>query len=176
MSEHSFLPLAAPLINADTCLYLLPSIGLALLFHALSRRHPAFLFLILAGTVMHEAMHFLVAACTNAKPVSFSVVPRRSGNSWVLGTVGCANIRWYNGVLVGFAPLLVLALPVAVAAWRTRHGLHWSLDDIWIAGLLAPQFLSCLPSSADLRMACHSWPVFLAAAMFIAWYLMPAWH
>jgi hypothetical protein len=176
MSENSSFLLVSLLINGDTCLYLLPSIGLALIFHVLSKRHPGFFLLILAGTVAHEVMHFLVAAFTNARPISFSVLPRRSGNAWILGTVGCANIRWYNAVLVGFAPLLVLAVPVAVAAWRTRHGLHWNLDDIWIAGLLAPQFLSCLPSSADLRMACRSWPLIVAAAMLIASFVIPAWR
>jgi hypothetical protein len=176
MSGHSTLPLVALLSNGDTCLYLLPSIGLALVFHVLSKRHPAFFLLILPGTVAHEVMHFLVAVFTNARPTSFSVLPRRSGFAWILGTVGCANIRWYNAVLVGFAPLLVLAVPVAVAAWRTRHGLHWNLDDIWIAVLLAPQFLSCVPSSADLRMACRSWPLILVAAMLIAWLLVPSWH
>lgn len=160
----------------DILLYLLPSMALALVFHALSKRHPAFLVLILAGTVVHETMHFLVAALTNARPVSFSVLPRRQGNAWILGTVGCANIRWYNAMLVGFAPLLVLAVPVAVAAWRTRHGIHWDVDDIWITGLLAPQFLSCMPSTADLRIAWHSWPVMLIGAMVIVWFFMPAWH
>jgi hypothetical protein len=162
--------------DADMLVYLLPSLGLAVIFHILSRLHAVFLLFVLAGTAVHEIMHLLVATLTNARPVSFSVLPRRQGGSWILGSVGCANIRWYNAVFVGLAPVLVLAVPLAVAAWRTRNGLAWNGDDIWIAMLLAPQFLSCLPSTTDLRMACHSWPMALAAASLAAWFYMPAWH
>jgi hypothetical protein len=168
--------MSVPLPDTAMLVYLLPSLGLAVVIHILSRLHAVFLLFVLAGTAVHELMHFLVAALTNARPVSFSVLPRRQGRSWILGSVGCANIRWYNAMLVGFAPLLVLAVPLAVAAWRTRDGLAWNRDDVWIAMLLAPQFLSCLPSTADLRMACHSWPIALVLASLAAWFYMPAWH
>jgi hypothetical protein len=150
--------------------YLLPSAMLALLFHALSRRAPIFLIFYFAGTVLHELAHLLAAALTNAQPVSFSILPKRSGNGWILGSVKCANIRWYNALFVGLAPIIVALVPFLVAAWRTRHGLSWQWRDIWIAALLAPQFMSCWPSGADLKIAVRSWP--LAAAAIVTWALV----
>jgi hypothetical protein len=127
-----------------------------------------FLVFYLAGTVMHELSHLLAAFLTNARPVSISIFPRRGGGGWVLGSVSCANIRWYNGIFVGLAPLAVACVPVAVAAWRTQHGLSWEWRDAWIAALLAPQFMSCWPSGADLKIVMRSWPLLLAAAV-AAW-------
>ncbi|NEX64062.1 hypothetical protein [Noviherbaspirillum galbum] len=166
----------AALAHADLLLYLLPSALLAALLHALSRRHAFFLAWLLPGTFMHEMAHLLAAAVTNARPVSFSILPRRQGNAWILGTVGCANIRWYNGLFVGLAPMLVLALPVGVAVWRTRHGVAWEWDDAWIAALLAPQLVSWLPSSADWRLALHSWPISLAAAILLGMFFWMGGH
>ncbi|HYD80214.1 MAG TPA: hypothetical protein VEC06_10430 [Paucimonas sp.] len=149
--------------HRDPFLYLLPAAALALLFRALVRRASVFLVLYLAGTVLHELAHLLAAAFTNAKPVSFSILPQRRGNGWILGSVRCANIRWYNGIFVGLAPIAVALVPFLVAAWRTRYGLAWEWRDAWIAALLAPQFMSCWPSAADLKIAARSWPLVTAA-------------
>jgi hypothetical protein len=147
--------------------YLLPALALALLFRALARRASIFLIFYLAGTVLHELAHLIAAALTNAKPVSISVLPRRSNNGWILGTVSCANIRWYNGIFVGLAPIAVALVPFLVATWRTQHGLSWQWRDAWIAALLAPQFMSCWPSGADLKIALRSWPLAAAAGVVI---------
>lgn len=150
--------------RGDLFIYLLPAILLAIVFRALARRASVFLVLYLAGTVMHELAHLIAAILTNARPVSFSIFPRRSGNGWVLGSVSCANIRWYNGIFVGLAPIAVACIPFAVAAWRTQHGTMWEWRDAWIAVLLAPQFMSCWPSWADWKIAARSWPLLLALA------------
>lgn len=143
--------------------YLLPAATLALLFRALARRASIFLVLYLAGTILHEMAHFFAAALTNAKPVSFSILPRRHRDGWILGSVSCANIRWYNGIFVGLAPFVVMLVPVMVAAWRTQPGFEWQWRDAWIAALLAPQFLACWPSWADIKVAARSWPIGVAA-------------
>lgn len=61
------------------------------------------------GTVAHELLHFLAGWITGAKPVSLSVIPRRSlQGGWVLGSVAFTNLRWWNSALVGLAPMALL--------------------------------------------------------------------
>ena len=116
-----------------------------------------------AGTLCHELAHFSVGLLTNAEPIGLSVIPRRikkpgNGHHWELGSVTFANLRWYNAAPAALAPLLVLALPFAVAWWRTRHGWVFEPLDLALTLLLAPQFLSFWPSAVDWRLAARSWP------------------
>ena len=154
----------------DILLYLAPSLALAALIYALSRRYAVFLLLRLAGTLCHELAHFLVGLVTLAQPASLSIVPRRSGQGWQLGQVTLARVRWYNAAPTALAPFLVILLPIAVAAWRTRPGWHFQPMDAGLALLLAPQWLSCWPSGADWKLAMRSWPAVLAAVV-LWWFL-----
>jgi hypothetical protein len=168
-----FNALVAPHMQ-DAALYLLPSILLALLIRHLANRHPAFLLLRLSGTICHELAHFFAGLFTGAQPRSFSIIPRRNGNSWQLGAVMLANIRWYNAAPAALAPLLIVVIPLLVAFWRTRSGLHFEMLDIALAFLLAPQFLSFTPSLADWKIAMCSWPYLLLGGA--AWWLLQILH
>ena len=150
-------------------LYLLPSIALAPVLYMLGRLHPAFFLFRVAGTVCHESAHFIVGLLTGARPQSFTIVPRRAGNNWQLGAVTFTNIAWYNAAPAALAPILILAVPLAVAWWRTANGLHFAWLDAVFALLLAPQFLSFWPSWVDWKIALRSWPylVFGAAAWWV---------
>jgi hypothetical protein len=154
----------------DMAIYLLPSILLALLIRALVNLHPVFLLLRLSGTICHELAHFMVGIFTGAQPRSFSIIPRRNGDSWQLGAVMLANVRWYNAAPAALAPLLIVVIPIVVAYWRTRFGLHFEWLDIALAFLLAPQFLSFIPSLADWKIAVLSWPYLLLGGA--AWWLL----
>jgi len=145
----------------DGITYLVPSILLAMLIGFLARRHPAFFLLRLAGTVCHELAHFTVGFLTGAEPRSLSIIPRRNGNSWQLGSVMLTNIRWYNAAPAALAPMLIILIPALVAFWRTQHGLNFEAIDIALAFLLAPQFLSFMPSLTDWKIALRSWPYLL---------------
>ena len=153
----AYLP-AALCRHGDTLIYLLPSAFLALVIYALSRLHQVFFLLRLAGTICHEMAHFVVGYMTGAQPASFSITPRRSGRYWTLGVVRMNNVRWFNAAPAALAPLLIVAIPLAVAWWRTRDGLHFDATDALIALLLAPQFLSFFPSWTDWKIALLSWP------------------
>ena len=105
---------------SDLLLYLLPSAALALLLWIGSGAHPFFFVFTAAGTLCHELAHFSVGLLTNAEPIGLSVIPKRikkpgKGHNWELGSVTFANLRWYNAAPSALAPLLVLALPFAVA-------------------------------------------------------------
>ncbi|MDR3482156.1 MAG: hypothetical protein P4L91_15760 [Burkholderiaceae bacterium] len=155
----------------DAAIYLAPSVLLAALFRFLSNYHPVFFVFRLAGTICHELAHLTVGMLTGASPQSFSVIPRRKGKFWQLGAVTLTNIRWYNAAPAALAPLLIVSIPAAVAYWRTQGGLHFEVIDIGLAFLLAPQFLSCLPSVADWKIALRSWPYLLLGGGL--WWL---WH
>ena len=139
-------------------LYLAPSLALAFLIWLLTTRHPLFFVFSVVGTLCHELAHFSVGLLLNAEPTGLSVVPRRHGRTWELGSVTFANLRWYNAAPAALAPLLVLALPLAVAWWRTRGGWRFGPVDLGLTLLLAPQFLSFWPSPTDWRLALRSWP------------------
>jgi hypothetical protein len=162
-------------------LYLVPVAALAWLLRIATSAHPVFFLFTVFGTLCHELAHFFVGLVANARPVGLTVMPRwigrgkpRSGNGhWELGSVTFANLRWYNAAPAALAPLLVLALPLAVAWWRTQHA-QYGMPDLALAFLLAPQLLSFWPSPVDWRLAARSWPwVPILVAVGLAWW---AWR
>ncbi|MBZ2207504.1 hypothetical protein [Massilia soli] len=156
--------------NGDILLYLLPSAALAIIIRALARSHPFFFLFTVLGTVSHELAHFVVGLVTGARPASFTVIPRRAGTHWELGSVMLTRVRWYNAGPAALAPLLVILLPIAVANWRTQPGWAFQPIDLAIAFALAPQFLSFWPSGGDWRLAARSWPylIIIAAVTYLA--------
>jgi hypothetical protein len=159
--------------HLDIFLYLIPSILLAAVIHKLGRRHDVFILFYLAGTICHELAHFCAGLLTLARPSSFSVIPRRTGREWTLGSVEFANLRWYNAAPTALAPFLILAIPVIVAAVRVAHPWSFTWADLAIAFLLAPQFLSFWPSRQDWALSTASWPyLVLAGGGFWAKWLM----
>jgi hypothetical protein len=158
-------------------LYLLPSAALALLIRYLAARHPIFFVFTLAGTLCHELAHWCVGWLTLARPAAMTLLPKRVGHGWEIGSVRLANVRWYNAAPMALAPLLLLALPFLIAAARTGAGLAFTWTDAALAFLIAPQFLACWPSSTDWRIALHSWPYALLIMLF-GWFCVkfrPDW-
>jgi hypothetical protein len=162
-------------------LYLVPVAALAWLMRIATSAHPIFFLFTVTGTLCHELAHFFVGLVANARPVGLTVMPRwigrgkrNTGNGhWELGSVTFANLRWYNAAPAALAPLMVLALPLGVAWWRTQSSRYGPLD-LALAFLLAPQLLSFWPSPVDWRLAARSWPwapILLAAGL--AWW---AWR
>jgi hypothetical protein len=159
--------------HADLLLYLAPSAALAFLIRMAANSHPLFFLFTAAGTLCHELAHFSVGLLTGAAPTGLTIIPRRTGRSWELGSVTFASLRWYNAAPAALAPFLVLLLPFVVAAWRTAPGWHFRPVDLALAFLLAPQFLSFWPSPVDWRLAARSWPyliVIAAGAGLWFWY------
>jgi hypothetical protein len=153
----------------DAAIYLIPSILLAGLIRFLAARHAFFFLFQLAGTICHELAHFIVGLATGAAPRSFSIIPQRAGNSWQLGAVTLTNVRWYNAAPAALAPLLIILIPATIALWRTQNGLHFASFDVALAFVLAPQFLSFIPSYQDWKIALHSWPYLVLGV--VAWWL-----
>jgi len=154
----------------NVALYLVPSALMALLFRLAARLHPAFFLFYLTGTILHELAHYCAGLITNARPVSFSLMPRRAGpGRWILGSVSFANIRWYNAGIVGLAPLFILAVPVIAALLRLASGEAYGWQDALLAFLLAPVYLSFLPSKPDCLIAFRSWPYAVMGLIWVWW-------
>ena len=138
-------------IGWSFCGYLAVVIAMAVLLHHLRGKPRFFSLLCLPGTIGHELLHFLVGTLTLARPVRVSLLPKfhRDGSA-TLGFVVFSNIRWYNALWVGFAPLL--ALPAVLWLVYSRSAqippLSWrELAWIYVAASLT---VSCLPSKADI--------------------------
>lgn len=156
--------------HREVLLYLAPSLLLAGFIRALAARHPLFFLLKLPGTICHELAHFGAGWLTAARPRSLTVVPCRAGQGWELGSVMLTRLRWYNAAPSALAPLLLIALPFLLAAWRTRPGWRVEPLDLALAFFIAPQFLACWPSAADWRIAARSWPLLPLAAAAGWWW------
>lgn len=142
-------------MNAETptlvfWIYLVAVTAIAAALHWLRRLPRFFSLLSLPGTVGHEVLHFLVGTVTLAKPIKASLLPKfhRDGST-TLGYVMFANIRWYNALFVGFAPLLALPAALWLVWYRAGQVPPWTwLEIVW--GFVAANLAySCLPSRAD---------------------------
>ena len=150
--------------HTDLLVYLVPSAALAFLIRLLAGAHPFFFLFTVAGTICHELAHYAVGLLTGARPTSLTIIPRRVGRNWELGSVTLTRVRWYNAAPAALAPFLIIALPFLVARWRTVPGWTFHPADLAIAFALAPQFLSFWPSAVDWRIALRSWPYLLIIA------------
>ena len=145
----------------------------AVLLHYL-RRLPRFFSLIsLPGTVGHELLHFLVGTLALAKPVKVSLIPKfhRDGSA-TLGFVTFSNIRWYNALWVGFAPLLALPAALWLVYYRSAQIPPLSWRELAWSYVAASLTYSCLPSRADVEIV-FSKPAglvfYLGSAAILCW-------
>lgn len=138
---------------------LVAAFALAILLKLLSRGILLTSLLAMPGTIAHELAHLLAGYLFMAKPVKISILPRRGGGEWIMGSVAFSNITWYNGAFVGFAPLAL-----APAAWWLTQRIDFAVFSARTAFLLwvsAAMLQACFPSRQDMVIALKSWPVFV---------------
>jgi hypothetical protein len=130
-------------------------------------------FISFPGTVMHEALHGLMGLVLFAKPRSFSIFPKRQGDTWVLGSVGFANLNIWNAAPVAFAPFLMLGI-----GWLLYK--HWVLPTfqignylIWVVSgyVTACSLFSCMPSATDFEIGAWSGLLY-GSISFGLWYFI----
>lgn len=155
--------------GAQVCVAVLVALTVALIRAA--NNPTMFALMSLPGTMAHEASHAAAGVLLNAKPVSFSIWPRKMPDgSWQLGAVGFANITWWNGPPVALAPMLLAPLSVymttewAYPAWVAGDALGGALR----LGLCALFLHASWPSTADLRIALPGLLI-LSAVIAILW-------
>lgn len=101
-------------------------------------------------TVMHESAHYLVALLTGGRPSSFSVLPRRTGGGWVLGSVNAVPTM-LSAVPTALAPLGWLAVGYYLMVfWEFRPVL---VPEYLLVAVLYACSAACAPSWQDLKVA-----------------------
>ena len=137
--------------------------------------------LALPGTFCHEVCHWVLGKVMNGQPVHFTVIPRREGRGYVLGSVSFVNLRWYNAFFVGMAPLLMLPMAYALFLWRlgAKPSLGW--PEAVMVFLLANLVFGSVPSWPDLCIAAKSpigWLLLAGGLVWVGWNLhsRPASH
>lgn len=146
-------------------LYLTAVLGRMLLL-GLSRRY-GLVFFVMAfpATFAHELMHLVFGWLSNGQPSSMRLWPRRSARGYVLGSVTCNNIRWYNGLLIGLAPLVLLPFALLLFRWRAQSIPGPELPELGWVYAVAILTLAALPSWQDLRVAlASSWLLLILLA------------
>lgn len=96
------------------------------------RRWPwVYMLSIWPGTVAHELLHYVAGLLAGARPVAFSVIPRRKlEGGWLLGSVAFARLRWWNSVPVGLAPLALMP----AGGWIFLQSATWPLLSVESTG------------------------------------------
>lgn len=154
---------------SPTLVYLV-ALGLVLWLMNQARRSFWLLTLVaLPGTFGHELCHWLMGKLLNAEPTHFTVLPRRQGRSFVLGSVGFANLRWYNAFFVGLAPLLMLPLAYGLFLWRLSAQPAFGWPEAAMVFFLGNLLFGAVPSGQDLRIAARSPIGWLLLAAGLAW-------
>jgi hypothetical protein len=164
----SVRPLLEPLLSPPASWYLAAVAAVMLLLVASRRLGALFLVSSFPVTIAHELTHLLTGLVTNGRPSQLRLLPRRSANGYVLGSVTCSNVRWYNGLVIGLAPLLLLPVATALLLWRTRNGAGLTLTELPWLYLIACLAYASLPSWQDLRVAAaSSWLLFVLAGALL---------
>lgn len=155
--------------------YLAIVIATAALLHYLRRMPRFFSLASLPGTIGHELLHLLIGTLTLAKPVKVSLIPKfhRDGSA-TLGYVRFSNIRWYNALWVGAAPLLALPAAIWLVYYRSAQIPPLAWRELAWSYVAASLIYSCLPSSTDVEMVLSK-PIGFAFYLASAVLLTSAW-
>ncbi len=109
------------------------------------------------GTFLHELTHYLFALALNGRPISFSLIPKRNGDYWTLGSVEIQNPTWYNKLPIGLAPLSLF-----IFAYYLNHIYEYYVasrdifTDLGFIFMLVVLVENAIPSRQDFRVAFSS--------------------
>jgi len=128
-----------------------------------------FSLLVLPGTFCHELCHWILGHLLGGRPTHFTILPKREGRGWVLGSVGLGNLRWHNAFFIGLAPLLLLPLAYGLLLWRLGGTSRFGWAEAGMIFLLANLVFGAIPSKQDLKIAARSPIGWLLLAAALAW-------
>jgi hypothetical protein len=173
---HPVLSAKLAMLSTPPGLYYSATVaGLMVLLRLSRQLGVLFLLVTFPVTLTHELMHFVLAVLTGGQPSGFRIFPRRSARGYVLGSVTCNNVRWYNGLFIGLAPLLLLPLAFVVLVWRVHAQPAATLNEAAWALAIAGLAAASLPSSQDLRVALASSWLLLALLAGVAVLAIGGW-
>jgi hypothetical protein len=149
--------------------YLAGTAAMLWLMNQARRSFWLFSLLALPGTLCHEACHWVIGKLLNGRPIHLTVIPRREGHGFVLGSVALQNLRWYNAFFIGLAPLALLPLAYGLFLWRLGGNPGFGWPEAVMLYLLANLLFGSMPSWQDLRMAARSPIGWLLLAGVLVW-------
>lgn len=107
----------------------------------------------LPGTILHEFMHFVVGVVLNARPVGFTVIPKRRDDFYVYGSVSFRNVTFYNAVPISLAPLGLLPIGFYINRYVLPE-IEPTLFNCILYMLLQTVIIeNAMPSRTDFRVA-----------------------
>jgi len=125
--------------------------------------------LVLPGTFAHESCHLAMGLLLNGRPAGFTLLPRRAGNGWEMGSASFSHLTWYNAFFVGMAPLLLLPAAYGLLRWRLAGQPVFGWPEALAVYLIANLVYAALPSWQDCRIAARSPVGWLLLAAGLAW-------
>lgn len=162
------------LISVTGIIYVSAITVMICVFYAMRHVTPIFFLVVLPATVVHEMSHLIVALFLNGRPDGFSIIPQRSVKGYTLGSVACANIRWYNGLFIGLAPTVLLIVAVLIAGWRVHnHNVFTISETVWVY-VTACIAYAAIPSWQDFKIALVSSWLVITVGMAMAFGHLPA--
>jgi len=100
----------------------------------------------LPSTACHELAHMLIALITCSRITGFSLIPRKTNDVWVLGSVSCSNLGVWSAFPVAMAPILNLIPALYLLSAQEQGGmLYICTSFIFITG--------AIPSITDFKVA-----------------------
>ncbi len=126
------------------------------------------------GTVLHEAMHYLVGMILNARPCNFTLLPRRGEDgSYVMGSVAFRNVTFYNAVPSAMAPLLLLPIGFYINRYVLPQLPPTFFNYVVYVLLQTIIIENAVPSGADFRVAgMYVTGILLYGFVFLSLFLM----
>jgi hypothetical protein len=105
-----------------------------------------------------------------ADPARLSVLPRhnKATGELVLGEVVFSNLRWWNKLPVGIAPLVILAPIGALLVYKTLPLPQVSIEALLLEFAALQCFVGCWPSPTDWAHARTTLYV-LTGIAFLSW-------
>jgi hypothetical protein len=109
------------------------------------------------GTILHEMSHFIVGFLLNAKPSSFSIIPKRTEDGYyTMGSVSFRNIRFYNALPSAMAPFLLLPLGIWIENNMLQNLNATLLNYVLYVLFQTIVIESAIPSRTDFKVAMKS--------------------
>ncbi len=153
--------------------YLGVVLGLLGLIAVFRRLLPVFFIAVFPATLAHELMHLGVALLLNGRPAGFRFIPQRSADGYILGAVRCANVRWYNGLFIGLAPVIWLPVALALLNWRVHDYVAFHGRELLWVYAIACLVYAAMPSWQDIKVALASaWPFVISTTVVVGYYWM----
>lgn len=158
----------------NSLLYSLLAISIFLyIFRKLESRFWIFTIVTLPATILHELTHFIISLLTGGKPKGFSIIPKKNTDgSYTMGSVTSYNVTWWNGFLIGLAPLLLIPISYFYLKYYIIEIKDFKLLAINLF-IIASMLEGSIPSSVDLKLSFQkSYIVLLGILISLGFYFL----